>query len=83
MKKAFYKREDFDGDISQWNRIGYEHDVHVLRCENFDHFIGSWDVSNVADMSYMFYSQNYNKTWISGRRESRFNAKDVLQRKLR
>ena len=63
MKKAFYKRADFDGDISQWNTGSVTNMMYMFfGAKNFDHFIGAWDVSNVADMSFMFYdAKSYNK----------------------
>ena len=49
MKKAFYKREDFDGDISQWDTGSVTNMMYMFfGAKNFDHFIGSWDVSNVG-----------------------------------
>lgn len=84
MKKAFYKREDFDGDISQWDTGSVTNMMYMFfGAKNFDHFIGSWDVSNVADMSYMFYdAKSYNKNmdkWDVGKVVSMqkmfFNAK--------
>ena len=63
MKKAFYKRADFDGDISQWNTGSVTNMMYMFfGATNFNHYIGAWDVSNVADMSYMFYNaKNYNR----------------------
>jgi len=62
MKKAFYKFEDFDGDISQWNTGQVTNMMYMFfGAKNFNHYIGSWDVSNVADMSFMFYgAKSYN-----------------------
>jgi surface protein len=56
MEEAFYKRRDFNEDLSRWN-VGSVTNMACmfLNAYQFNSDIGQWNVSRVTDMKEMFY----------------------------
>lgn len=57
----YSKRKDFSG-IEKWNTSNVTSMRDMFNCtEHFNHNINDWDVSNVADMSFIFAETPFNQ----------------------
>ena len=55
MNKLFYRKRDFNEDISKWDTSNVKNMSFMFEdANNFNQPIGKWNVSNVTKMEHMF-----------------------------
>jgi surface protein len=60
MRNLFYHRNDFKGNISEWDVSNVKNMEGMFADSDFNGDISKWNVSNVKYMSYMFLNSKFN-----------------------